>query len=316
MLDDLPRVALGHKPSPLHPAEHLGRALGVSLWLKRDDLLGFGFGGNKVRGLELLIADARAQGADVLVTGAGVQSNHVRASAAAAAWAGMDMVAVYWGGPPDRAEGNYKLVRLLGAEVRFTGSTDRAGVDAAIVEVAAELRRAGRRPYTVPRGGACPLGVLAHVLAVAELADQCRALDLQPATIWLAAGGAATLTGWLLGTRLLDVPWRVEAVTVSRSADEVRAQVAALARGTQRWLGQVALPEVVVHEGFIGGGYGIPTAGAEAAIALAARTEGVFFDPVYTGKAFDGLIASAGRLSGPVVFLHTGGEPALFVALH
>lgn len=317
MLEQVPRERLAQLPSPLHRAPGLGASLGVPLWLKRDDLLGFGFGGNKVRGLEILVADARRRGADVLVTGAGVQSNHVRATAATAAWAGMEMVAVYWGDAPARLEGNYKLVRLLGGEPRFTGNADRAGVDGVIAEVAAELTAAGRTPYPIPRGGACALGVLAHVLAAAELAEQCRRLGAHPTLVWLAVGSGTTLTGWLLGTRLADAPWRVEGVTVSRPGDEIRAQVARLAAETEPWLGKVEPPEVVVHEGFIGDGYGIPSPGGDAAVALAARTQGVFLDPVYTGKAFDGLFAAArGGRFGPgdeVVFVHTGGEPALFV---
>ena len=319
-LDALPRERLGLLPTPLVDAPRLAAAIGLpALWIKRDDLIGFGFGGNKVRGLELLIADARAQGADVVVTGAGAQSNHVRATAAAAAHAGLDAVAALWGDEPASVQGNLLLTRMLGAQTRFTRNADRAQIDRTITEIADELRRSGRRPYAIPRGGACALGVLGHVLAARELQRQCESLGLSPGTVFLAVGSGATLAGWLLGSALLGTAWRIEGVTVSRPAPEVRVRVAALAADAAALLDvptAVAEADVVVHDGFIGAGYGVPTPAGDAAIVLAARTQGLFLDPTYTGKAFAGLIAlaAAGRFvqRGPLVFLHTGGEPALF----
>jgi D-cysteine desulfhydrase len=319
-LDALPRERLALLPTPLVPASQLGHAIGVSeLWVKHDELIGFGFGGNKVRGLELLLADAKARHADVLVTGAGAQSNHVRATAASAAHGGLGSIAVYWGDPPPAVQGNLRLTRLLGAEMRFTNNPDRAHVDVAIAEVATELRAAGRRPYTIPRGGACALGVLGHVLAVRELSLQCESLGIRPRGVVLAVGSGTTLAGWLLGTALFAAPWRVEGVTVSRPATEVRARVATLAAEGAALLdlpSPVGEADIIVHDGFIGEGYGVPTAAGDAAIVLAARAQGLFLDPTYTGKALAGLIALAavGRFgdAGPTVFIHTGGEPALF----
>ena len=320
-LDALPRERLAALPTPLVPAEGLRAAVGgPPLWLKRDDLISFGFGGNKVRGLELLLADARRLGADRLITGAGSQSNHVRATAAAAAYAGLAMTAVYWGRPPEALEGNYRLVRLLGGEARFTGNDDRAAVDDHIAAAAEEERAAGRAPYPIPRGGACALGVLGHVLAARELAAQCDALGLPLDTLVLAVGSGATLAGWTLGARLLGRPWRLDGVTVSRPAAEVRERVAALASEAAALLEldlRVAPDDVRIDEGFIGEGYGIPTAEGRAALELAARRQGVFFDPTYTGKAFAAYRAglATGRYAGRagVVFVHTGGEPVLFV---
>jgi len=319
-LDALPRERLGLLPTPLAAAPRLAHSIGLrELWIKHDELMGFGFGGNKVRGLELLLADARKRGADLLVTGAGAQSNHVRATAAAAAFGGMDSIAIYWGHTPAMAQGNLRLTRYLGAQTRFTGSADRADVDTVIAEVAEEQRAVGRRPYAIPRGGACDLGVLGHVLAVRELFEQCKPLGLKPGTIVLAAGSGATLAGWLLGSALLGTPWRVEGVTVSRPADEVRARVVQLAAAAAELLDfapQVSEADVVLHDGFIGDGYGLPTVGGDEAIVRAARTQGLFLDPTYTGKAFAGLTALTGgghfNDRGPVVFIHTGGEPALF----
>lgn len=320
-VDALRRDRLGLTPTPITAAPGLAHALGLrELWIKRDELIGFGFGGNKVRGLELLLADARAQSADMLVTGAGPQSNHVRATAAAAAYAGMDAVAIYWGDAPPAMHGNLKLTHCLGAQIRFTGNPDRAQVDVAIEAVAEELRTVGRRPYAIPRGGACALGVLGHVLAARELHRQCVAIDRMPGTIVLAVGSGGTLAGWLLGTAMLGARWRVEGVSVSRPADEVRdrvVQLAAEAAALLKLPQLVDAPDVVIHDGFIGAGYGVPSMAGDDAVVKAARVQGLFLDPTYTGKAFAGLcsLAEAGHIDdhAPVVFIHTGGEPALFV---
>lgn len=318
-LDALPRQRLAMLPTPLVPAPALSRAIGLpELWIKHDELIGFGFGGNKVRGLEMLLADAQARGADTLVTGAGAQSNHVRATASCAAYAGLESIAVYWGEEPPSAQGNLLLTRLLGAQTRFTNNFDRAHVDVVIAEVAAELRAAGRTPYPIPRGGACALGVLGHVLAVRELSLQCAALELRPRYVLLAVGSGATLAGWLLGTALLAAPWRIEGVTVSRPAEDVHPRIVTLAAEAAALLkirSPVRDADLVLHDGFIGEGYGVPTAEGDAAIALAARSQSLFLDPTYTGKALAALIALTARgrfRDGPVVFVHTGGEPALF----
>lgn len=316
-LDALPRRRLAVLPTPLVEAPRLSKVVGgPPLWVKRDDLISFAFGGNKVRGLELLLADALARGCDVLVTGAGAQSNHVRATATAAAVANLEMVALLWGEPPARDDGNLRLTRLLGSEVHFTGSPDRSSVDPAIERTAEALRAKGRRPYPIPRGGACALGALGHALAARELADQWQAMNSSPLRVVSAAGSGGTFAGWLLGNAWLGRPFTFEVVTVSRPADQLAAQVFELAREASELL-DVPCPiereEVIVHGGFIGAGYGVPTAEGSAAIGLAARTEGLFFDPTYTGKAFAWYAAEAASLPpDPVVFLHTGGEPTLF----
>jgi len=318
---DIPRVPLGFFPTPLQEASRLSAAIGgPRLWIKRDDLTGFGMGGNKIRGLEFLLADALALGADTLVTGAGPQSNAVRATAAVAAHFGLAMNAVYWGTPPPQVEGNYRLVRVLGAHIHFTGDTDRASVDTHIEAIAAELRQHGRRPYVIPRGGACVLGTLGYVRAVYELAEQCAICNIKPDAVVLAAGSCGTHAGLLAGTHLLGLPWRVEGFTVSRPVADVRVQVHHLAQTTLARLGVTGtIPEsnVIVHDGFVGPGYGVPTSEAAAAIRLVASSEGIFLDPTYTGKAMAGLMAfvHAGhfRQDETLIFLHTGGEPALFV---
>ncbi len=317
----IPRHELIGGPTPLRPAANLAKAFGgPELWLKRDDLIPFGFGGNKVRGLEFIVADALAKGADTLVTGAGSLSNHVRATAAAAREAGLAMEAVYWGDAPDEVQGNYRLTRMLGAEVHFTGDLDRSSVDGGIAKVVEQSRAAGHTPYPIPRGGACPLGVVGHVLAVEELMIQCREAGFAPDLIFLAVGSGTTLAGWLLGSRLLGAPWRIEGVTVSRPAEEARTRAANFAREAAGLAGiacEIEPNEITVHEGFIGEGYGIASPEGNAAIEKVARTAGIFLDPVYTGKTFAAYLhlLGQGRFHdvSRAVFMHTGGEPSLFV---
>jgi 1-aminocyclopropane-1-carboxylate deaminase/D-cysteine desulfhydrase-like pyridoxal-dependent ACC family enzyme len=233
---------------------------------------------------------------------------------------GLKMVAVYSGTPPARVEGNYRLTCLAGAEIRFTGDPDRATVDGAIETIAEELRASGRRPYTIPRGGASVLGTLGYVLAAQELAEQCAALSIVPDALVLATGSCGTHAGLLAGVHALHLPWRVEGFTVSRQVEEAQKRVLTLARAALSLLGlDQTIPEheVIVHGGFIGPGYGIPTAEGAEAIRLVARSEGIFLDPTYTGKALAGFMAycRVGRFrrDETVIFLHTGGEPALFV---
>lgn len=313
----LPRVPLlVGGPTPLEAAPRLSEAIGVDVWLKRDDLTGLGLGGNKVRGLEYLLADAERRGCDCIVTGAGPQSNWAMLAALAARVRGLDAYLVYYGDPVV-ADGNYRLAMLAGADVRFTGDPDRASVDAAIDELADELRAAGRRPYVVPRGGAVPLGAVGYARAALELAGQLLDAGVEPRALWLATGSCGTQAGLLAGVRWLCLQARVVGVTVSRPAEEVRARVAELAAGTAALLGlphPAGSDDVEVVAGYLGPGYGQRSAAGERAAALAARTEGVFLDPVFAAKAMAALIEAAPALDGPVVFVCTGGAPTLFTA--
>ena len=320
-LQNFTRVPLAFLPTPIIEAPRLAAAIdGPRLWIKRDDLTGFGFGGNKIRGLEFLLADALAQRADTLITGAAPQSNYVRAAAAAAVHAGLHMVAIYSGVPPSQIQGNYRLTRLLGAEIRFTGNPDRASVDGAIEETARELRSSGRKPYAIPRGGASVLGTFGYVQAVHELAEQCAAMSIVPDAIVLATGSCGTQAGLVAGVHLLRLPWRIEGFTVSRPVDEVQTRVLSLAQAAIKRLGftsKIAQHDVIVHGGFIGQGYGVPTPDGAEAIRLTACCEGIFLDPTYTGKAMAGFLAYTRAKhftrEETIVFIHTGGEPALFV---
>jgi D-cysteine desulfhydrase len=319
-LPSLPRLRLATLPTPLQPAERLSAALGgPTIWFKRDDLTSFGLGGNKVRKLEFVVADALAQGADTLVTGAGPQSNHIRATMAVAARLNLKGVAVFHGARPPETQGNLLLDELLGAELVFTNNPDRTRLDGQIAAEVERLRAAGRRPYLIGRGGASPLGSVGYVAASLEILTQLVELNLQPDYLFCATGSCGTQAGLVAGARWLQPGYRVWGVTVSRPRPECLVRVEQLALETAALLGlklDLAAGDIVVEDDYIGPGYGIPTPECVQAIQLVARTEGIFLDPVYSGKAMAGLIdlIRRGRL-GPqetVLFLHTGGAPSLF----
>jgi len=314
----LPRVRLATLPTPLQPAPRLSEAIGVEVWLKRDDLTGLGLGGNKVRALEHLIADARSRNCDCLVTGAGPRSNWAMLAALAARCAGLDPYLVFYGDPVPAA-GNLLLADLTGADVRFTGQADRSSVDGAIEALAAELRARGRRPYALPRGGATPLGAAGYAHAGVELDQQLHDADLRPDQLWLATGSCGTQAGLVAGSRRLRTTYTVVGVTVSRPVEECIRRVTELAAGAGDLVGAPRPhpgdpDDVVVVDGHLGPGYGRPSPEGERAARLVARTEGVFLDPVFGAKAMAALVDAVvdGRVDGPVVFLVTGGAPTLF----
>lgn len=307
-----PREPLGFYPTPLHPLPRLSAHLGgPRLWIKRDDLTGFALGGNKVRKLEFYLGEARAVGADVLLTTGGHQSNHARITAAAAARAGLDCVLVLSGGEPAALTGNLALDRLFGAELRFVRDrTERASTLAALAE---ELRRQGRRPLPIPLGGSTPLGALGYVEAACEAAAQLAALGVQPAALVHGSSSGGTQAGLLVGGRAADLGARVIGV----SADETRADLTRMVAGIVGPLADlagVAAPPaeaVEVLDGYVGEGYGIPTPDSEEATRLFARLEGIPLDPTYSAKAAAGLIdlvrRGAFRADDVVCFWHTGG---------
>jgi D-cysteine desulfhydrase family pyridoxal phosphate-dependent enzyme len=311
-----PRVPLAGAPTPLHALPRLGAHLGFdegSFWTKRDDLTALGGGGNKARKLEFLVAAALADGCDVLVTGGAPQSNHVRMTAAAAAVAGLDCVAVLGGSPivPAGFEGNLVLDAVLGAEVVWVGEYEVAAIEAELDRTAERLSDAGRRPYTIPMGGASPTGTLGYVVA----ADELVAGAPEGAIVYTASGTGGTQAGLIVG---LGDHALVRGVDVGAVPD-LAARIGDLIGRAGAMAGRAAPDgELWLDPSQVGAGYGEETDGCREAIGLAARLEGLLLDPVYTGKALAGLIADrrAGRLEAdrPVVFLHTGGLPALFTA--
>ena len=324
-----PRIPLAVLPTPLHEAMRLREALGgpstsPRILIKRDDLTALGLGGNKARKLEYLVADARAQGATTLITTGAVQSNHARMTAAAACAAGMRCVLVLTSTkdvPP--VEGNLLLDSLYGAEIRLVPSLDpmfAVGNDEPVVaEVVSEERAAGRTPYVIPVGGSSGIGVFGYVSGTAELVDQLVAAGEKPSRLYYASGSRGTQAGLTLGAMLCDAPYRVYGVAVSGGEVEKIERAKRIANEAAEKLGletRLGRVDLFTDQGFIGEGYGIPTTGALEAISLLARTEGILLDPCYTSKAMAGLVAHVrdGSLapSETVLFLHTGGVPALF----
>jgi L-cysteate sulfo-lyase len=292
---------------------HLGG--GPRLFIKRDDAIPFGFGGNKVRKLALVAARAKAEGADTLVTAGGVQSNHARATAATAAKLGMRAVLVANGVPPARLTANALLDQILGAEVVYVATREDRGP--MIVEVAERLRAEGRRPFAIPIGASTPLGALGYVLALAELVDQMP----PPDAIVHSTSSGGTQAGLVAGCRLLGLQTRIVGISADDLAPSLSSQIGTIVAGIADLLeldaGRLSGGTAIeVDDRFVGGGYGIPTDASQEAIELAARTEAIFLDPTYTAKAMAGLIAYVRQQrfaeKQTVVFWHTGGQVGLF----
>ena len=326
-----PRLLLATLPTPLHEAHRFRNALGGAsrcprILIKRDDLTALGLGGNKARKLEYLVADAKAQGATTLITTGAVQSNHARMTAAAACVAGMRCVLVLTATQKHPAvAGNLLLDQLYGAEIRLVPSIDpmfAVGNDEPVVAaVVEEERSAGRVPYVIPVGGSSGTGVFGYISGTAELVEQLANAGESPSRLYYASGSRGTQAGLTLGARLCGAPYRVYGVAVSGGEPEKIERARRIANEAAMRL-QVAdrldLPDLFTDQNFIGEGYGIVTAAALEAIRLLARTEAIVLDPCYTSKAMAALIAHvrARELSPDdvVVFLHTGGMPALFTA--
>lgn len=317
---ELPRMPLmPTDTTPLVPARSLSARIGAEVWLKRDDLTGFGLGGNKVRGLEYLLADARKEGADSLITGAGPQSNWAALASMAARTVGLEPHLVYYGTAVPQS-GNHLLAGIVDTAIAWTGLSDRSSVDDAMASLARELRASGRHPYVLPRGGATALGAMGYVRAAAEVDRQLAAAGVGPADIWLATGSCSTQSGLVAGMRALGSSHRVVGVAVSRTAAECRERVGTIAADVASLLGSTAPPppsvgrDVDVRDGHLGPGYGRPSSEGAQAARLVAQTEGVLLDPVFGAKAMGALAEQArlGRIDRPVVFLVSGGAPTLF----
>ncbi len=326
-LDDLPRIRLGHAPTPLEPMDRLTEVLGTDarLLVKRDDCTGLAMGGNKVRQLEFYLGEARAQEADtVLITGA-VQSNFVRLAAAAARTQGMDchiQLEERVPGKTDplyRESGNVLLDRLLGATLHsYPEGEDEAGADRRLGEIAAGLEAEGRRPYIIPLApGHKPLGALGYVVAAREILSQLAERGLALDEIVVPSGSGNTHAGILYGLRALGSRARVTGVCVRRPADQQLGRIAGRCGEIADLLeveNPVAEADVIVDDTAFWPGYGQLNQATLDAIALAAQTEALILDPVYTGKSMAGFIerakeAEPGRV---LLYLHTGGIPAVF----
>ncbi|MFT5391646.1 MAG: L-cysteate sulfo-lyase [Gammaproteobacteria bacterium] len=322
-LDRFARSPLAHLPTVLEPLPGVSGWLGgPEIWVKRDDQTGVGGGGNKMRKLEFLLGHALAQGADTILTAGGVQSNHVRQTAAAASRLGLRCMAVLEEpaqqmSPEFYRSGNLMLDTLFGAQLRRVAPG--SDINAALGRWSDELAAEGGRPYIVPVGGSNPVGALGYVNCAFELCEQINAWPSPPAAIVLATGSAGTQAGLLVGLHLAQIDIPVIGVCVSRTSAVQDEKVSALAMATLEHLGAVGSPPnlaVLTHDGEVGPGYGLPTEGMREAVREVARRDALLLDPVYTGKAFAGLVALVRaqhfHCGERVVFLHSGGAHALF----
>jgi D-cysteine desulfhydrase family pyridoxal phosphate-dependent enzyme len=328
------RLALATLPTPLHDLPRLRDALGgparcPRILIKRDDLTGLALGGNKARKLEFLIADAVDRGATVVVTTGAAQSNHARMTAAAARAAGLDVHLVLTADADPPLQGNLLLYRLFDATIHYVPPPADATLAtsdeeaAKVAEVMAALRARGEHPYEIPVGGSSGVGVLGYTYGTQEIVQQLSTEDPRPQRLYFASGSRGTQAGLTLGAKWCEAPYFVYGVAVSGGESFKKERALRIANEAAMLAGigtRVAPDDLVTDQGYIGEGYGIATPQCIEAILLLGRCEGILLDPVYTGKAMACLIDHVRTKqldpSSSVVFLHTGGVPALFAHAH
>jgi len=311
----VPRIRLAALPTPVEALPRLSAQLnGPRLLVKRDDLTGLAFGGNKTRKLEFVLAEAQANGARTLITVGAAQSNHCRQTAALAARAGLDCILVLSGKPEEHSTGNLLLDELFGAEIVWTSRSEREATLQKTFETAWEN---GRRPYLIPLGASNALGSLAYEAAFQELMAQ----SVQADWIVVASSSGGTQAGLALGARRANWPGRVLGISIDEPAADLQRIVAGLATAAADRLGEklvMSPAEILVNADYLGEGYGILGAAEREAIQWFARYEGLLLDPVYTGRAAAGMIGLIRqeffKPGETVLFWHTGGTPALFAS--
>ncbi len=310
-LSDFPRLELGIFPTPVQRLNNISRLLGTNVYVKRDDLTGLGLGGNKVRKLEFLLADAKRQGAEIVFTTGGAQSNHAMLTAAAAGKLGMKAILILKRRGVTDCVGNLLLEKLMGTEVRFMDTDDYADIYDEMDRIG---RESGRPYYKIPCGGSNALGSLGYVGCAQEIGGQGMHFD----HIVCAEGSGGTMAGLALGAKLFLPGTKVHGMMVDRDAFDVITPM------LMKEAAALMEAELDIGEGdfrlrdLCGPGYAIPSEEGNAAVRLMAEKEGLFLDPVYTGKAFAGLLQMAGegvfRKTDSVLFLHSGGAGGLFAA--
>jgi D-cysteine desulfhydrase len=305
----LPRVALIDAPTPIARLERFERAIDspYPIFIKRDDAIPFGFGGNKVRKLELVMARALAEEASAVITCGGVQSNHCRATAAAAARAGLECHLVLSGGQPHSTTGNTRLDEIFGARLHFVGGREER--TPAMERISSELRARGQRPVVIPLGASTALGAAGFALGVSELVAQ----GWRPHVVVHASSSGGTQAGLVAGAALAGLSTRIIGVSADESASALQAIVDSLARGVLELAGSGAHAQPAeVRDAFVGNGYGIPTDESREALTLLARSEGVVVDHTYTAKALACLVSLIRQRSfsegSTILFWHTGGQ--------
>jgi L-cysteate sulfo-lyase len=329
-----PRVDLIHRPTPLRKLERLTARLGgPEIYIKRDDLTGLAFGGNKSRKLEFIVRDILEKRADVVITWGSLQSNWCMQTAAAARTFGIKPVLVLFktNDLPPAVDGNLLLDVILGADIRILSAEKGKVVKSAqalsvLEEAAREVRGQGHRPYLVPVGGSLvrgdmekPLGAVSYVAAFAEIADEMAARGAEPDYVVHATGSGGTQAGLVVGARALTDGCRVIGISVSDPKGPFADDVFEIAQATDEALGlglDIRSEDVVVFDEYLGEGYGVVDKGVAETIRLVFQTEGIVLDPVYTAKAMMGFIdlvrTGFFKKTDRIVFLHTGGTPALF----
>lgn len=320
--DQFPRVKLSHQPTPIEPMPRLSQSLnGPNLYIKRDDCTGLATGGNKTRKLEFLVGEALQQNADMLVTQGAVQSNHVRQTAAAAAKTGLKCHVLLERRVPKRDSsyeetGNVLLDNLFGASHEFR--PPGLDMNAEAEQVTESLQQRGHRPFFIPGGGSNPTGALGYCVCAQEIADQTRTTGQSFDWLVMATGSTGTQAGLVAGLQAIGHELPVMGVSVRQPRDK---QIGAVHDLTQRTLTKLAvdgvpLDRILVDDGYVGEGYGIPAESTLEAIRLVAQQEGLLLDPVYSAKGMAGLIGMVRngffKPTDNVLFLHTGGAVALF----
>ena len=319
---DVPRVPLARLPTPLEEAPRFGQRIGgVRVLVKRDDCTGLLFGGNKVRHAEFLLADALEKQCDVLIWGAGVQSNNCRVTAAACTKLGLEC-RLYLSRTtgPAAVQGNLLLDHLVGARVEIVNAAMGPELNALLEEKAAELRATGRRPYVWHPPRTVPLAAISYVVAAAELVEELRRIEIEPTAVYVASSGS-TGAGLALGFRVLGIPWPVRSVGYIHWPWDVPTNMADAANGAAEILGlphRLSAAEINYTDAQIGSAYGAVTPAGREAFHLMATSEALLLDPVYTARAAAQLIADVRQCTlgegDTVVFIHTGGTPAVFAA--
>jgi len=313
-----PRLPLALAPTPIMKLERVSRRLGVELFVKRDDLTGLLESGNKVRKLEFLVGEALEQRADTLVTCGTLQSNCCRAVAAVAARLGLNAVLAVKGTRPAAYDGNLLLDRLLGAEIRYLPDEEWGRVDAVLEEMAGELRARGHRPYVIPESGSNEVGALGYLECAVELAGQIGhgAPRFDSVVISVYSGGSQA--GLLMGKQLAGLPSEIVGVPIAWPADKVREHVEqTMAKSIRRFGFAIEVPKSIhLLDGHQGVGRAAVGEAELATVVRLAREEGLVLDPVYTAKAFTGLLDALAKdpkaLGQRVCFIHTGGIFSLF----
>ena len=315
-INDLPRVSLGVFPTPFYKLENISAKYGKNIWIKRDDMCGVALGGNKVRKLEFLLADARAQGCDTVFTTGGAQSNHAMLTAACAARLGMKCILILKKRGVTERKGNLVLDDIYGADVRFMDTDSYDDIYAEMHRVGEELAKEGHKSYYIPVGGSNPLGAVGYVNGVREFTVQALAAGIRIGHIVSATGSGGTTAGLLLGAKLFQPGVKVTGMGVDDDPfEEIVPDLAAQAAGILECSFEREQDdfEMVYH---MGQGYAIPNAEDTPYIEELARMEGILLDPVYTGKAWAGMLKllKEGYFGDEdnIVFVHTGGAAALF----